>query len=41
VPDRAKQSLQTIAGGYLVLSARGIRTTHVPIASAIEAGALW
>jgi hypothetical protein len=29
------------AGGYIVLSARGIKTTHVPVTSADEASTTW
>jgi hypothetical protein len=33
--------MQPTSGGYIVLSARGIKTAHVPVDSADEASAIW
>ena len=40
-PIHDTNAVQTVAGGYIVLPARGIETTHVPVASADEASAFW
>jgi hypothetical protein len=40
-PIHDTNAMQTVAGGYIVLSARGIETTHVPVTSADEASAIW
>jgi hypothetical protein len=40
-PIHDTNAMQTVAGGYIMLSARGIKTTHVPVALADEASAIW
>ena len=40
-PIHDTNAMQTVAGGYIVLSARGIKTTHFPVTSADEASTTW
>jgi len=35
------QSLATMPNGYVILSARDVKTQHVPVSSADEASAAW
>lgn len=36
-----QQTMQTAAGGYIVLSARGFKTIKVPVRTAEEASTIW
>ena len=40
-PNNDTNAMQPTIGGYIVLSAKGIKPTHVPVASADEASAIW